>query len=84
MTDETEQTNDVLWAAGLDDWHAFTSNADAEQEKAAVEAENYQAERMARYLESGGADQIGGFVSPSPGGLRQMDWRRTSGNIDWR
>jgi hypothetical protein len=62
MTEEIKQT-EPPWAPGLDEWHVHAaSSADsADVEKRAIEAEDFQAERTARYLASGGTDDIGGF-----------------------
>lgn len=93
MTDQTDDTNKideaaVPFAAGLDEvwWRAAAAGGDiVEQEKRAVEALDYDAERTRRYYESEGRDQIGGFVSPSlSGGGRQTDWRFAPRGIDWR
>jgi hypothetical protein len=83
-TDEVE--TDVPFAPGLDEvWHANNTVDVAEREKQAIAAEDFQAHRAARYLESGGADQVGGWLGLSPSGYgargifhqrgRQIDWR---------
>ena len=59
-----KQTDDVP-GPGLDDlwWRAAASGADAaEREKAAVAAQDFQRMRAERYLLSGGADDLRGFV----------------------
>jgi hypothetical protein len=83
QTNMTHET-DAPIADGLDDWWRTAASVDAaEREKAAVAAGDFQAHRTARYLESGGADQVGGWMgSPLASGrtIYQLRGRR----IDWR
>jgi hypothetical protein len=72
----------VPWARSLDEWHA--NNAVAADNKDAVLAADFLAERTARYLESEGRDQIGGFVQPSLGGSRMVDWLHMPRGTVWR
>jgi hypothetical protein len=86
MSDETNNEADAPLAEGLDAtwWKSAGGNVDAaEQEKAAVQAKDYEAERIARYLESGGADQIGGWLGS--GSCSGRDIYRQRGRMwDWR
>jgi hypothetical protein len=61
MTEKTNETDTPI-ADGLDSWWRHTNSAStADKEKRAIKAEDFQAERTARYLASGGTDDIGGF-----------------------
>jgi hypothetical protein len=80
MTDETD-----VPIGGLDEWwRAAASSADvAEREKQAIASEDFAAHRAARYLESGGTDQIvGGWARPSGMG-RCNDYGRWPRMIGW-
>jgi hypothetical protein len=80
MTDETEKPI----ADGPDSWWKASAPVDAAaKEERDILAKDFHDERVARYLESGGTDQVGGFVSPSLSGRgRQIDWRRMPrGNV---
>ena len=85
MTDDDQKDDEVEppMAAGLDEWHTRAAGVDAaEAEKS---AKSWHDERIARYYESEGRDQIGGFVSPSPFGRgRQIDWTKWPRMWDWR
>jgi hypothetical protein len=84
MTDETKQTEPPI-APGLDAWWQNGPAVDkAAAEEAAVLAEDFQAERMARYLESGGADDSGGFVQPTLVRSRMIDWMAMPRGTVWR
>jgi hypothetical protein len=83
--DMTDETNAPL-ADGLDSWWKSGAPVDkAAAEEAAVLAENFQAERTARYLESGGADQIGGWIGSVPGSYGARGIYKERGRMwDWR
>ena len=61
MTEKTHETEPPM-APGLDAWWQNGPAVDkAAAEEAAVLAEDFQAERTARYIASGGTDDSGGF-----------------------
>jgi len=80
-----DQTNDVPQASGLDEWWKRTaSDADvADREKQAIAAEDFQAQRVQTYLESGGEADIGGFVRPNMM-ARSNDYSKWPRMISWR
>ena len=90
MTDDTKtDETDAPIAAGPDHtWWQNTNPVDAaEREKRAVEAKNYHDERTARYYESAGAVQIGGFAGQNASPFarpRNIDWTRMPRLWDWR
>jgi hypothetical protein len=70
----TEKTDEQI-ADGLDSWWKSGAAVDkAAAEEAAVLAENFQAQRVQTYLESGGQTDMGGFVRPSLMGSRMINW----------
>jgi hypothetical protein len=84
---DERKTTDMPLASGSDEWwRTAAGNVDVvEREKAAVQAKDYEAERIARYLESGGADQVGGWVGSVPGSYGARAIYRQLGRMwDWR
>jgi hypothetical protein len=85
MSDETTNNEaDAPIAEGLDGWwKSAGNNADAaEQEKRAIEAQDFQQHRAFRYVMSEGREDCGGWLGSSASG-RAIHWQRGRQN-DWR
>jgi hypothetical protein len=81
MTDETKTEPPI--APGLDAWWQNGPAVDkAAAEEAAVLAENFQAERVQAYLESGGQTDIGGWKG-SPLASGRMIYQLRGRMISW-